>query len=84
MVRVAVVESGFVTTTFTAPAACAGVTAVIVVPPVTVTPVAATPPKVTVAPGWMFTPLIFTVVPPVVGPDVGEILLMERVERKTK
>lgn len=41
----------------------------------TVTPVAATPPKVTVAPETKFVPVIVTAVPPVVGPLLGDTLV---------
>jgi hypothetical protein len=61
-----------VTVTSTTPAACAGVTAVIVVLLVTFTFVAATPPNLTVAPGKKFVPVIVTAVPPVVCPLFGE------------
>src|SRR4029079_14519462 len=57
----------------TAPAACAGVTAVIDVELATVTLVAAVPPIVTVAPVAKFVPVIVTFVPPAVVPAVGEI-----------
>jgi len=66
---------GFVTTTFTAPAACAGVVAVIVVAFATVTFVAAVPPNVTVAPATKFVPTTVTAVPPVVAPLAGETLV---------
>jgi len=66
--------SALMTVTLTAPAACAGVVAVIVVPFTTVTPVAAVPPTVTVAPAAKPVPLIVIAVPPAVGPDVGETL----------
>ena len=59
----------------TAPAACAGVVAVIDVLLPTVTPVAAVPPIVTVAPDWKFAPVMVTAVPPAVVPEVGEIVL---------
>jgi hypothetical protein len=64
-----------VTVTVAAPAACAGVVAVIVVAFTTVTPVAAVPPNVTVAPLTKPVPLIVTLVPPAVGPLVGAIPL---------
>jgi ornithine cyclodeaminase/alanine dehydrogenase-like protein (mu-crystallin family) len=48
---------------------------VIVVALPTVTPVAATPPKLTVAPLTKFVPLIVTDVPPAVVPLFGERLL---------
>ena len=67
--------SGLVTVTFTAPAACAGVVALIVVLLTTLTPVAALPSKLTVAPDTKFAPVIVAAVPPVVGPDVGATLL---------
>jgi hypothetical protein len=66
---------GFVTVTVTAPALPAGVVAVIVVLFTTVTPVAAVPPNVTVAPAAKFVPVIVTAVPPVVDPVFGETLL---------
>ena len=56
----------------TAPAACAGVVAVIEVLLTNVTPVAAVPPNVTVAPDTKFVPVMVTGVPPRVVPDVGE------------
>ncbi len=58
---------GLVTTTLTGPAGLAGVVAVIVVVVTPVT-VAATPPNVTVTPGWKFFPAIVTAVPPRVEP----------------
>jgi hypothetical protein len=69
--RLPLCVSGFVTVTPTRPAACAGVVAVIDVALVTVTPVAAVPPIATVAPVTKFVPVIVTLVPPPVGPDVG-------------
>ena len=56
----------------TAPAACAGVVAVMEVPLSTVTCVAAVPPKVTLSPEAKFVPVIVTPVPPLAEPDVGE------------
>src|ERR1035441_5093136 len=56
------------TATVTAPAAWAGVVAVMVVLFTTVTPVAAVPPNVTVAPAAKFVPVIVTAVPPAGGP----------------
>ena len=73
MVNVPVCVSGLVTTTLTAPAACAGVVAVIEVLLPKLTPVAAVPPIVTVAPDTKFVPVIVTGVPPNVVPDAGEI-----------
>jgi hypothetical protein len=64
-----------VTVTVAAPAACAGVVAVICVPLTTTTFVAAVPPNVTVAPVAKFVPVIVTAVPPAIGPLFGEILL---------
>jgi hypothetical protein len=63
-----------VTVTVTAPAACAGVVAVIVVLFTTVTLVAAVPPNVTVAPAAKFVPVIVTAVPPAVDPLFGATL----------
>jgi hypothetical protein len=61
-----------VTVTVTAPALPAGVVAVIVVLLTTVTFVAAALPKVTAAPEAKFVPVIVTVVPPEVGPLLGD------------
>ena len=72
MVRVPVWLSGLVTTTLTAPAACAGAVAVMDVLLATVTPVAAVPPKLTVAPERNPDPVMVTDVPPVAGPETGE------------
>ena len=63
--------SGLVIVTLTAPAACAGLVAVIVVLLTTLTAVAAVPPTVTVAPVTKLVPVIVSAVPPAVGPDVG-------------
>jgi hypothetical protein len=60
-----------VTTTFTAPAACAAVLAVIWLALTTTTFVAAVPPNVTVAPLAKFVPLIVIAVPPPVVPLLG-------------
>ena len=60
-----------VTVTSTLPAACAGAVAVIDVAELTVTLVAATPPKLTVSPAVNPVPVIVTDVPPAVGPLVG-------------
>jgi hypothetical protein len=62
-----------VTTTFTVPAAWAAVVAVIVVLLLTLTPVAAVPPRLTVAPVWNPVPVIVTAVPPLAGPELGVI-----------
>ena len=64
-----------VTVTVTAPALPAGVVAVIVVLFTTPTLVAAAAPNVTVAPAAKFVPVIFTAVPPTVGPLFGATLL---------
>ena len=64
-----------VTTTFTAPAACAGVVAVIEVLFTTVTPVADVPPSLTVAPARNPVPVMVTAVPPAVVPEFGVIAL---------
>jgi hypothetical protein len=74
LLKVALCPSGFVTVTSRSLAERAGVTAVIVVAFTTLTPVAATPPKVTVAPLTTFVPVMVTEVPPVVGPSSGETL----------
>ena len=74
-VRVPVCVSGLVTTTFLAPAEPAGVTAVIEAALPKVTPVADTPPIVTVAPVTKPVPAIVTAVPPAVEPKVGRILV---------
>ena len=63
------------TVTLTAPAACAGVVAVMLVLLTTFTLVAALPPTLTAAPAAKFVPVIVTAVPPVVGPDTGATLL---------
>ena len=63
------------TVTFTAPAVCAGVLALMLVEPVTTTPVAAAPPKLTVAPERKFAPPMLTVVPPEVEPLAGVTVL---------
>jgi hypothetical protein len=64
-----------VTVTVTAPALPAGVVTVICVPLITTTFVAATPPKVTAAPGAKLPPVIVTAVPPAVDPLFGDTLL---------
>jgi hypothetical protein len=40
-----------------------------------VTEVAASPPKVTDTPAWKLNPVIVTCVPPAAGPEMGETLL---------
>lgn len=68
-----VVWADTVTATDFAPAAPTGVVQVIEVALTTVTPVAAAPPIVTVAPAAKFVPVMVTRVPPAVGPLLGEI-----------
>lgn len=80
VVRVPLCLSGLVTTTFTAPPRCEGVVATIDVLVATSTIVAAgTPPKLTVAPGMKFAPVIVTVVPPFADPEFGTILVTDGV-----
>jgi hypothetical protein len=62
-----------VTITLTVPAVPAGIVALIVVELVTLTPVAALPPMVTVAPVTKLVPVMVTLVPPAVGPEGGDI-----------
>ena len=73
MVSVPLWPSVLVTTTLTAPAACAGAVVVINVALTTVTPVADVPPNFTVAPVKNPVPVIVTAVPPAAGPDAGAI-----------
>jgi hypothetical protein len=63
----------FVTTALTRPAACAGVVAVIVVALTTVTAVAGVPSIVREAPAVKAVPVIVTLVPPLIGPEIGLI-----------
>ena len=70
-VRVALWLSGLVTTTLTAPAACAGVVAVRLVLLTKPTPVAAAPPKLTVAPDTKLVPVMMTAAPPPIEPLLG-------------
>ena len=70
--RVELCPSGFVTTTLTEPAACAGAVAVSEVEELKVTPVLAVPPNVTVAPLTKSVPVMFTDVPPAAGPLFGD------------
>jgi len=58
-------------TTSTAPAAWAGAVAVIWVAELTVKDVAGVPPKVTAVAPVKFVPVIVTVVPPAVAPELG-------------
>ena len=67
------VPPGVVTATSTAPAACAGVVAEMVVGFTIARPVAATPPIVTAVAPVKMVPLIVTAVPPPMGPLVGLI-----------
>ena len=69
------VPPGVVTCTFTAPAACAGVVAVIEVALFTVKLVAAVPPKVTAVAPVKFVPVMVTLVPPAVGPVFGDTVV---------
>jgi hypothetical protein len=62
---------GAVTATTTAPAACAGVAAVIVLSPLTVKLVAVAPPNVTAVAPVKPLPDMVTEVPPAVGPLFG-------------
>ena len=71
---VALVPPGPVTVTSTVPDP-AGEVAVIDVAELTVTPVAALPPKETVSPAAKFVPVTVTVVPPDAGPLAGETAL---------
>ena len=66
---------GVVTVTPTAPAAWAGVTAVIVVSLTTVKLAAAVVPNVTAVAPVRWLPVMVTDVPPAEGPDVGLIRL---------
>ena len=70
--RVADWPFGLVIWTSRAPAVPAGVRAVTCVALTNVTLVAATPPTRTVAPETKLVPVRVIVVPPAVGPDVGE------------
>lgn len=69
LARVAV-PPAVVTATAVAPAACAGVVAVMEVALLTVKLVAAVPPNVTADAPMKFVPVIVTVVPPVISPLV--------------
>jgi hypothetical protein len=71
LVRLPLCDPTFVTVTVTAPAAPAGVVAVIDVLLTTATFVAAVLPNVTVAPATKFVPVIVTAVPPAVVPLLG-------------
>src|SRR5438046_145536 len=67
--------SGVLMATVTAPAACAGVVAVMVVVLMRRTFVAAVPPKVMVTPTWNPLPAIVTFVPPAAAPAPGETVV---------
>jgi hypothetical protein len=67
--------SRFVTTTFLAPDEPDGVVAVMELCVTRITLVAGIPPIETVTPDWNPVPVIVTVVPPVSGPEFGEILI---------
>jgi hypothetical protein len=69
-VQVPLCASRFVTTTFTAPVACAVVVPVMLVG-VTVDTLSAEPPNDAVAPAWKPLPLTVTVLPPAVDPLLG-------------
>ena len=75
MVNVALCPMLLVTTTFTGPAGCEGVVTLIVLLSGSVTLVPAIPPNVTVAPGRKPVPVIFTNVPPLAVPELGEMPL---------
>jgi len=72
----AVVPPAVVTAMYTAPVACGGATAVIWVEETTLKLVAASVPNATFVAPVNPVPVIVTVVPPVVGPDVGEIFVI--------
>lgn len=65
-----------VTTTSNVPAVCAGVNAVIDESFTTATLDAALPPIETLAPDWNPEPVIVIEVPPAVGPDDGDTVLI--------
>ena len=65
--------SVLVTTTLTIPAECARAVAVIDVLLTSVTPVAAVPPRLTVAPARNPVPVIVTAVAPLIAPELGVI-----------
>jgi len=73
LVKVPLLASVFVTKTLTAPAAWAGVIAVIEVLFTSVTPVADVPPSFIVAPDKNPVPTMVTAVPPVDTPELGVI-----------
>jgi len=73
-VQVPLCESGLVTATFTAPAACAVVVPVMLVA-LMIETVSAEPPNDTVAPLWKSLPAIVTDVPPALAPLLGVTVL---------
>jgi hypothetical protein len=75
--KVPVWSSLLVTTTLTDPVECDAVVAVIEVLLTTCTPVAAVPPRLTVAPDRKPVPVMVTAVPPDAEPLAGEIELTE-------
>ena len=75
MALVALVPPAEVTRTSTVPALPTGAVAVICVALLTVKPLANVAPKVTAVVPLKFAPVMMTVAPPVVGPEVGEMLL---------
>src|SRR6516164_11385585 len=75
------VPPGAVTRTSTMPVP-AGLIAVSWVGDTTCTPVAATPPKVTVAGVAKLVPVMVTVVPPAAGPDDGDTFVTVGGDRK--
>lgn len=76
LASVTVCWSAFITTTETAPAACAGAAAVSVVALFTTTPVAAVPPIMTVVPGPKPVPVMVNTVPPAMPPAFGIMLVI--------
>src|SRR5437667_12836177 len=66
--------SGLVTVTSTVPSACGGAVAVMEVL-WTVTLVAGVPPNVTVAFGTKLAPVMVTMVPPALGPELGRMVV---------
>jgi hypothetical protein len=71
--KVSDLVSGFVTLTSTLPGSCTGVTASMLVEVTELIFAAGTSPNRTLAPFWMSVPAVVTVVPPVVGPEAGEM-----------
>jgi hypothetical protein len=71
--KVSDLVSGFVTLTSTLPGSCTGVTASMLVEVTELILAAGTSPNTTLAPFWMSVPVMATVVPPVVGPEAGEM-----------